>query len=278
LILDGHIHIDSEEVKREELSERMNRANVDGGLVISLPPESFADTRTGGAPDWPTGYKRRLDNLLSWTEESPLLYPFFWIDPLEEDVCQQVQYASEREVSGFKVICNRFYPDEERPLEVFKAVAEEGKPLLFHSGISYGGANSSKYHRPARFEALLEIEGLRFSLAHISWPWCDELIAVYGKYQNVYKGRLNSSVEMYIDITPGTPPIYREEALRKLFRVGYEVEDNVIFGTDNRTTNYDYSKTERYLGRDDEIYDQLDLAEETRAKIYHANLETFLRA
>lgn len=77
-------------------------------------------------------------------------------------------------------------------------------------------APSSQYNRPSEFEPLLEINGLKFSLAHISWPWCDELIAVYGKFLNAYAGNPDHSVEMFIDITPGTPPIYRQEVLTKL--------------------------------------------------------------
>ena len=33
-------------------------------------------------------------------------------------------------------------------------------------------------------EAGFDIPGLRFCCAHISWPWCEECVAVYGKFLN----------------------------------------------------------------------------------------------
>lgn len=39
-------------------------------------------------------------------------------------------------------------------------------------------------------------------------------------------------------ITLGTHKIYREELLTKLFSVGYDVENNIMFGTDSLLTEY----------------------------------------
>ena len=74
--------------------------------------------------------------------------------------------------------------------------------------------------------------GLRFALAHVSWPWVDECLAVYGKFLNALTRRRELSVEMFIDTTPGTPRIYRQEVLTKLMTIGYDVEHNILFGTD----------------------------------------------
>ena len=48
------------------------------------------------------------------------------------------------------------------------------------------------------------------------------------------------SVEMFIDTTLGTPVIYRNEVLTKLLTVGYDVLDNIIFGTNCNTSEYKY--------------------------------------
>ena len=63
-------------------------------------------------------------------------------------------------------------------MEVFRTISQADRPILFHSGILWDGKPSGPYNHPAGFESLLEVDGLRFCLAHISWPWCDELIAV----------------------------------------------------------------------------------------------------
>ena len=99
---------------------------------------------------------------------------------------------------------------------------------------------SSPFNRPAEFEALLAVKGLTFCLAHIGWPWCDEMIAVYGNSSTRTLKHADAG-EMFIDLTPGTPPIYRKEALTKLFTVGYDIEDNVIFGTDCTADDYNVS-------------------------------------
>jgi predicted TIM-barrel fold metal-dependent hydrolase len=71
-------------------------------------------------------------------------------------------------IDGFKIICTHFYPGDERVLEFARFCAENGKPIFFHSGILYDGKVSSKYSRPIGFEDLIQVNGLRFSIAHIS--------------------------------------------------------------------------------------------------------------
>ena len=69
-------------------------------------------------------------------------------------------------------------------------------------------------------------------------PWYDECVAVFDKYLNARENRLDISAEMFMDITPGTPPIYRRDALTKLLTVGYAVENNILFDVDNEIDNY----------------------------------------
>lgn len=270
MILDCHIHMASSNGDRDEFLRRLQESGVDGGVVFSSPPASFPYL----GEILPA--EERLENVMRWTEAADYLYPFFWIDPMEDSALKQVEKAVEAGILGFKVICNHFYPGSRKALEVFQAIADLKKPILFHSGILWDGTASSDFNRPAGFEALLDVDGLRFAMAHISWPWCDELIAVYGKFQNARIRRSGLSVELFVDITPGTPPIYREEALRKLLMVGYDIEDNVLFGTDCRVEDYRPDKTREMIARDNEIYQRLQLSDQAVAKIYGKNLMRFL--
>ena len=68
-------------------------------------------------------------------------------------------------------------------MKVYNEIAKHEKPVLFHSGILWDGLNSSSTTSP-RFEALLEVNGLKFALAHVSWPWHDE---VYRCLREVFK-------------------------------------------------------------------------------------------
>ncbi len=265
-IIDGHIHIFGEGVDQESLVKRMREAGVSGGVLISKPPAAFGRRPAPSADE-------RLENLFAWTEGNADLYPVFWIDPLESDAPEQVALAREAGVIAYKVICDHFYPHDPRALDVFRAIAEVGKPILFHSGVLWDGQDSSRYNRPADFEALLGIDDLRFSLAHISWPWCAECIAVYGKWQHS-----RASSEMFVDTTPGTPPIYREDALTKLFTVGYRVEGNVFFGSDCTAGDYRPDRVRKMIERDQAIYDKLGLPKETREKVFAGNIRRFLGA
>lgn len=270
MILDGHIH--TREFHRDpgQLLNDLRRAGIDGGLIISLPPDSFPHVAPScSAID-------RIDNVLAVCKISENLYPFYWIDPMEADAEDQVALAVKKGVAGFKVICDRYYPGDKRALEIFRVIAETRRPILFHSGILWDGKPSSKYNRPVEFEALLEVKRLRFSLAHIAWPWCDELIAVYGKFLNSLKGDPDSDVEMFIDITPGTPAIYRREALTRLCTVGYDVEHHILFGTDSNTTAYNVEWAQNWIHVDTGIFRELGLLQPTINRILGDNLKRFV--
>jgi predicted TIM-barrel fold metal-dependent hydrolase len=162
-------------------------------------------------------------------------------------------------------------------VRLIERAAKVGKPMLFHSGILWDGTPSSVHCRPALFEVLLEVAGLRFALAHISWPWIDECIAVYGKFLNAHHRRPEMTSEMFIDLTPGTPRIYRREALTKLLTVGYKVEHNLLFGTDCGTENYRIEHAKDWIARDSEIYQSLGISDTTVEDIFGNNLLRFIK-
>ncbi len=269
-MFDGHIHIRPGEVKREAFLARLRESNLQGGLLISIGPSV-----PEGEPSHQMDFEQRLENLFEWTEGDEDLYPFFWIDPLEQNADQQVERACRAGVTGFKIVCDTYYPKESDVMEIMGQIAEMGKPILFHSGILWDGRDSAKYNRPANWECLLEIKNLRFSLAHAAWPWHDECIAVYGKFLNAYT-TLSECSEMFIDLTPGTPPIYRKDLLTKLLTVGYDVQNNIIFGTDCSVNDYNVSWVREWMERDNQIYAELGMDSRFLEKVYRNNLENFL--
>jgi len=281
MILDGHIHIDNAPANRggpedrEDFVRRLREAGVDGGIVMSPAPACFAGALHTGSP------QERLENVLFWCEAGPHLYPFYWIDPTETDALKQVDLAVSKDIAGFKVICSTHDPGDSRALRTYQAIAEAGRPILFHSGILWDGKPSSPYNRPANFEALLDVKGLRFALAHISWPWTDECIAVYGKFQAAMRRRdsdaVGVDVEMFIDTTPGTPPIYRRDALTRLFTVGYDVARNVFFGSDNHANAYNAAYARTWIERDRAILKEIGVDETTINNVFGENLKRFLK-
>jgi len=272
MMLDCHIHVRDRKGSREEFERKLGEAGVGGGILISLPPPSYLPWAEG------VSHRERLDNVLSWCEADAECYPFFWLDPVARDAMEQVELALEAGVAGFKVICHNHYPGDERAMPAYQAVARAGRPILFHSGILWDGKPSSIYNRPAGFEAMLDVDGLRFALAHISWPWVDECLAVYGKILVARRRRPGLDVEMFIDTTPGTPRIYRREALTKLYTIGYDVAENVLFGSDSSPNDYNAARVKEWLERDGEILDELGLDGGSHAARCADNLRRFVGA
>jgi hypothetical protein len=71
---------------------------------------------------------------------------------------------------------------------------------------------------------------LRFSLAHLSWPWVDECIALFGRFRAAAGWQLDRC-QMWIDTCRGTPDAWREEALRKA--VPFCGMQRLMFGVDS---------------------------------------------
>lgn len=260
-IWDMHIHNFGGKPDPAALLEKMEKAGVFGGCVFS---------------DWPQNgdFDTRLEAVLKWTEGYPdRLFPIMWIHPYEPDVFENIHKAVKRGICGFKMICTDYDVYEETPMALLKEIAALGKPVFFHSGILWDGEVSSNHNRPLNWEALLKIKGLRFSMGHCSWPWIDECIAMYGKFLNA--GGENNA-EMFFDITPGTPEIYRRELLTKLFTVGYDVGDNILFGTDASADSYRKEWCTKWLRIDGAIMDDLGVSREYRQKLYRDNLLRFL--
>ena len=256
--IDCHLHIHTREGQDtpEQLIEKLHAAGFDGAIVIGDNPASFKHT----LDERPIPNEKRLENLFAVADGHPELYPFYWLDPFEEDVFDQIDKAVERGVCGFKCIPNYFLVGDERPMEVWRYIAKTGKPIMFHSGILYDSSVSANFTRPINFEPLLFIPGLKFSMAHVSWPWCDEMISLYGKANYLHRANGDKVAELFVDTTPGTPVSFREEVFSKLFGTGYPL-DHIMFGTDNRTFDYNVGGAKFWTGLDDGIYKKLGLTQ-----------------
>lgn len=268
MIFDMHTHAMAGTPAPEKLLERMNEAGIYGGCVFSNRPK-FPYSDIG------TEFDERVDEVLAWSKGyEDRIFSVVWIHPYEPNIIENLHKAVEKGVCAFKIICTDFYVYEEECLKVLREIASLGVPVFFHSGILWDGRVSSSYNRPINWEALISIKGLRFSMGHCSWPWIDECIALYGKFLN---SLLNGdTAEMFFDITPGTPDIYREELLTKLFTIGYDVGDNIMFGTDAFSDNYSSSWAKKWLKTDKEIMDKLGVSLACREKLYHKNIMRFL--
>ena len=267
-VFDMHIHANASTPCPEQIIRQMEDAGVWGGCIFSNHPEEAEDL---GGYDFDTRLKQVLDWCRGYEDR---LFPVLWIHPNEENIIEKINIAVEAGIAAFKIICDNFYVYEERCMRMIREIARLGKPIMFHTGILWDGAVSSDYNRPIYWEHLLNVEGLKFSLAHCAWPWNDEVIAMYGKF--LHAQRTGKHVEMFFDTTPGTPEVYRKEHYTRLFYTGYETGDNVMFGTDSNADQYNKDWAAGWLKIEEKILDDLGVSHKVRQKIYHDNLLRFL--
>ncbi len=273
MLIDTHIHVvRTDPVVPDEMLRGMDAGRVDYNVLFSDEPlyhsRDIAEKRA-----WNRG---RLENLLAWTRGHDRLLPVYFLDPTEPDAAEQADRALEAGCIGFKVICETFYPGDERAVPVYRYIASLGKSILFHSGILWDWGDNGNFNRPCNWECMMNVPKARFALAHISWPWCDECLAVYGKFTNLYQHPKFDDQRMYIDMTPGTPDCYREEVVRKLFAVGYwGMEDRLLFGTDSFTTGYDGPGVRAFADSEATLFDRLGVSREAQEKIFWKNAAAF---
>jgi len=266
-IFDMHIHAFNTPICPEKLISDMDKAGIWGGCVFSNLPDRTSKT---GTP-----FDKRLSEVKEWCQGYPdRLFPVIYIHPYEDNIIENIHMAVKQGICGFKMICTDYFVGEEKVLEVLREIASLNKPVFFHTGILWDGEISSKYNRPLNWEDLLEIEGLRFSMGHCSWPWVEECVALYGKFMS--SANTKKTAEMFFDITPGTPPMDRENLLKRIYTLGYDSFDNVLFGTDCIADLYNAEYASEILNRDRKILDKYGVSLENREKLYYKNLLRFL--
>jgi predicted TIM-barrel fold metal-dependent hydrolase len=122
---------------------------------------------------------------------------------------------------------------------------------------------------------MLHFPKTKFALAHISWPWTDECIAVAGRMRYAFQRGEVPQMQMYIDITRGTPEFYRTEALDRALR--YLGPERLMFGSDDFVPG-EFATSRRDLDADRNIIcNELAYCEKDFLRITRDNVEEFLR-
>ncbi len=150
------------------------------------------------------------------------------VNPLFDDAADDLRYAIEDlHLTGLKLAPGGWYPYDDCAHRVYEVASEYGLPVLFHTGIFIDG-RSGRYCRPTFFEAVRDHPGMRVTLAHLGWPWCDEAIAV-GLIDRI-NGVPADRCQIRFDLSFGPPPAYRVEVIGRALEVlGPEL---LQFGTD----------------------------------------------
>jgi len=196
---------------------------------------------------------------------SDVLIPFGSVDPhLGKAAVRDVhRLVEEYDVRGFKFhpSTQAFFPDDRDVFPVYEAIAEHGRIALFHTGQTGIGAGMPggagirlKYSDPMRVDDVAaDFPDLDIILAHPSFPWQDEALAVA-----THKPRV------HIDLSGWSPKYFSPQLVRYANSL---LQDKVLFGSD-----FPMITPDRWL----QDFETLEIKDHVRPKILKDNAARLL--
>ena len=212
--------------------------------------------------------RRRLgnDEVLAAAEANPdVLIPFASVDPHKGKLgVREARELIDRGVRGFKFHPNiqAFSPDDRAFYPLYETIAAAGLIALFHSGTTGigagmpgGGGVKLKYSNPMLVDDVAaDLPELDIILAHPSFPWQEEALAIATHKPNVY-----------IDLS-GWSPKYFPEILVQY--INTRLKDKMLFGSD-----YPLITPDRWLAD----FEKLPIRDEGRPLVLKENAVRLLR-
>ncbi|MDB5590998.1 amidohydrolase family protein [Enterovirga sp.] len=211
MLIDAHLHLSGREDAAGVLRS-LDEARID--VAVLLAPFLTDPYRMEDRQSLRDG-NRHLSQLVDG--HCDRLIGFAVVNPMHPEAADDLEEAVERgNVRGLKLVPTGWYPYEDRAHRVYERANALGLPVLFHSGIFIDG-RSGRFCRPTFYEAVRDHPGLRVTLAHLGWPWCDEANAV--GVIDLINGVPPDASQFRFDISFGPPPAYRREVLAKALAV-----------------------------------------------------------
>ena len=205
------------------------------------------------------------DEVLAAAEANPdVLIPFASVDPHKGKlgVREAVELIG-RGVRGFKFHPNTqaFWPNDRAWYPLYEVIAEAGLIALFHSGTTGigagmpgGGGVRLKYSNPMLVDDVAaDFPELDIILAHPSFPWQEEALAVAVHKPNVY-----------IDLSGWSPKYFPEILVRYTNTL---LKDKMLFGSD-----YPLITPDRWLAD----FEKLEIRDEVRPLVLKENAARLL--
>jgi uncharacterized protein len=176
--------------------------------------------------------RRRIGNddvLSAARSNSDVLIPFASVDPHKGKLAvREARELIDAGARGFKFHPNTqaFWPNERQWYPLYETIASAGLIALFHSGTTGigagmpgGGGVRLKYSNPMCVDDVAaDFPELRIILAHPSFPWQDEALAIAVHKPNVY-----------IDLSGWSPKYFPEILIRYTNTL---LAHKMLFGSD----------------------------------------------
>jgi predicted TIM-barrel fold metal-dependent hydrolase len=211
--------------------------------------------------------RKRLGNaeVLAAAEANPdVLIPFASVDPHKGKLAvREAREWIERGARGFKFHPNTqaFWPNDREFYKLYEVIEDAGLIALFHSGTTGigagmpgGGGVRLKYSNPmAVDDVAADFPHLDIILAHPSFPWQDEALAIAVHKPNVY-----------IDLSGWSPKYFPDNLIRY---TNSQLKHKMLFGSD-----FPLITPDRWL-RD---FEALPIKDEVRPLVLKANAARLL--
>lgn len=209
-----------------------------------------------------TGYRRYKNEEVAeeCAANSDILIPFASIDPHKGKLgAREARNLVENYgIQGFKFhpTMQGFYPNDRMAYDLYEAIAETGKPALFHtgqtgvgSGMSGGNGMRLKYSNPMYIDDVaVDFPDMPIILAHPSFPWQEEALSVATHKPNVY-----------IDLSGWSPKYFPKILIQYANTM---LKKKMLFGSD-----WPMIAPEKWLG----AFEKADFRDEVRPLILKEN-------
>jgi predicted TIM-barrel fold metal-dependent hydrolase len=245
----SHFGASHEPVSVADVAEHYRRLNI-AAVVFTVDHESA------------TGHPALSNRLIAEqaAEHADVLIPFASIDPARgHDALREARIlVEEYGIKGFKFHPNlqSFFPNDQAAYPLYEVIQELGVPAIFHtgqSGIGSGMRGSGgirlKYSNPIVLDDVaVDFPDLKIILAHPSFPWQDEALAVAARHTNVY-----------IDLSGWSPKYFPQSLVQYANTL---LKNKVLFGSD-----FPLLPPERWIAD----FDKLDIKPDVRPLIMKEN-------
>lgn len=251
-----------------------NPAGVEGMLPTVQQTAAYYRERRIGCVIFPvdaereTGFRRYENEEVAKiaAENADIMIPFASIDPAKGKAGAREARRLVREfgVRGFKFhpTMQGFYPNDRSAYVLYEAIAEEGAIALFHSGQTGVGSGMPggmgmrlKFSNPMHVDDVaVDFPDMPIILAHPSFPWTEEGLAVALHKPNVYYDMSGWSPRYF-------PPLFVQYANTML-------KKKMLFGSDWPAITPD-----RWLSD----FEKIDIRDEVRPLILKENARRLLK-
>ena len=196
---------------------------------------------------------------------SDVLIPFASVDPHKGKlgIREARRMIDDYGVRGFKFHPNTqaFWPNDHAFYPLYEVIAEAGLIALFHSGTTGigagmpgGGGVHLKYSNPMCIDDVAaDFPELRIILAHPSFPWQEEALAIAVHKPNVY-----------IDLSGWSPKYFPEILIQY---TNTRLKEKMLFGSD-----FPLITPERWLAD----FEKIDIKDEVRPLVIKENAARLL--